>query len=173
VQGLVQSGLNGGAWDGTGIVTSQSDAANGLTTIGVATGAQVRDGLGATATDTWAGQTITGASTLAMYTYAGDLNLDGLVNGDDYASIDFNSSDPNASGYVNGDINYDGVINGDDYAAIDFAVNAQGAPFFASGAADVGSSSLAVTAVPEPTSLGLIAAAAGMLLSRRRRCSGR
>jgi autotransporter-associated beta strand protein len=164
VQGFVQSGLNSGTWDGSGIVTSQGDALSGLTTIAVATGEQIR-GLG-TATDLWAGQTITGASTLAMYTYAGDLNLDGLINGDDYANIDFNSSNPSASGYFNGDINYDGVINGDDYASIDFNVNAQGAPFPTSGSVD---GSLAVTAVPEPTSLSVIGLAAASLMTRRRR----
>jgi hypothetical protein len=165
VQGLVQAGLNGGTWDGSGLVTSLPDAANGLTTLGVATGEQIR-GLGATDTDVWAGQTITGASTLAMYTWAGDLNLDGVINGDDYANIDFNSGTPGTSGYFNGDINYDGVINGDDYAAIDFGVNAQGAPFPTSGSAE---GSLAVTAVPEPAGLSVIALAAATLLGRRRR----
>jgi hypothetical protein len=137
-----------------------------VTTLATSTG-EFALGLAPTDTATWAGQTVTGASTLVMYTYAGDLNLDGLINGDDYANIDFNSSTLGAQGYFNGDINYDGVINGDDYATIDFNANAQGAPFPVSAAA--GGGSLAVTAVPEPASISVVAAATALLLGRRRR----
>ena len=77
--------------------------------------------IGPTDTDTWAGQTITGASVLAMYTYVGDANLDGTVTGDDYAGIDFNVG-TGADGWFNGDFNFDGAVTGDDYAPIDFAV---------------------------------------------------
>jgi autotransporter-associated beta strand protein len=69
VQGDVQRASNGGAWDQPGLTTSMPDAAGGLTSIGVGTGAQVR-GLGPTDTDVFAGQTINGNSTIAMYTYA-------------------------------------------------------------------------------------------------------
>jgi hypothetical protein len=145
VQGDVQKASNGGAWDQPGLTTSKSDAVGGLTSIGVATGAQVR-GLGPTDTDTFAGQTINGNSTIAMYTYAGDANLDGAITGDDYSAIDFNILVPGADGWYNGDFNYDGAITGDDYSAIDFNILAQGAPFStAGGAAILGS----VTAVPE------------------------
>ena len=99
-----------------------------------------------------------------MYTYAGDLNLDGMINPDDYANISFNDPDPNASGYYNGDINYDGVINADDFATIDFNFNAQGAPF------GTGSSLSAVTAVPEPASAALLGLA--LFASRRKRRQG-
>ena len=89
MQGLVQSGFNAGTWDDSGIVTSAPDAAAGLTTIAVASGAQLR-GLAAGQTDTFAGHTITAASTIATYTYAGDANLDGFISADDYSAIDFN-----------------------------------------------------------------------------------
>ena len=65
---------------------------------------------------------------LIKYTYAGDANLDGVISGDDYSSIDFNLEVPGASGYFNGDFNYDGIISGDDYSTIDFNILAQGAP---------------------------------------------
>src|SRR5690606_728376 len=119
--------FNSGAWDQPGLTTSMSEAMNGLTSIGVASGAQVR-GLGPAETDLFAGQTITGASTIAMYTYAGDANLDGCISGDDYSAIDFASGLPGASGWFNGDFNYDGFISGDDYATIDFNLIAQGEP---------------------------------------------
>ncbi|MEA2710995.1 MAG: hypothetical protein QOF78_3596, partial [Phycisphaerales bacterium] len=50
----------------------------------------------------------------------GDANHDRLVSGDDYSSIDFNSTIPGANGFHNGDFNYDGIISGDDWATIDF-----------------------------------------------------
>jgi hypothetical protein len=165
IQGAVQSASNFGSWDGPGLTTSMPDAIAGLTTIGVATGEQVR-GLGPTDTDTFAGQTITGASTIAMYTYAGDANLDGTIDGGDYGIIDNFVQVPGASGYANGDFNYDGVIDGGDYGIIDNNVQAQGAPFPTSGS--VGFSG--VTAVPEPASCGFALLAAGVsLLTRRRR----
>jgi autotransporter-associated beta strand protein len=145
VQGEVQRALNGGGWDGGGLTTSMPDAASGLTTLGVATGEQLR-GLGPTDTDLFAGQTINGATTIAMYTYGGDANLDGFISGDDYSAIDFNVG-TSADGWVNGDFNYDGIVSGDDYSTIDFNYAAQGAPFPTSGAA---AREPAVTAVPEP-----------------------
>jgi hypothetical protein len=166
VQGEVQRALNGGTWDGGGLTTSMPDAATGLTSIGVATGEQVR-GLGPTDTDLFAGQTITGATTIAMYTYAGDANLDGFISGDDYSTIDFNAG-TGADGWVNGDFNYDGIVSGDDYSTIDFNYAAQGAPFPTSGSA--GAARIAgVTAVPEPA-CGFALLAAALAARRRRRC---
>ena len=115
-----------------------------------------------TDTGVWNGQTVQGDDVLVMYTYAGDLNLSGAIDPDDYALISFNDADPTASGYYNGDINYDGDINADDFAAIDFNFNAQGAPFPTSAVAGL-------TAVPEPASLGMTALAAVALFGRRRR----
>jgi hypothetical protein len=164
VQGHVQRGLNGGGWDGSGIVTSMPDAVNNLTSIGVASGEQVR-GLGPTDTDTWAGQTVTAFNTLVMYTYAGDANLDGKIDPDDFANISFNDNNPAADGWYNGDFNYDGDINADDFALITFNFNDQGAPFPTSSA------TAAIVAVPEPATCGL-AGAAALLLKRRRRQRG-
>jgi hypothetical protein len=105
-----------------------------------------------------------------MYTYAGDANLDGLIDGGDYGIIDNNVQIPNADGYYNGDFNYDGVIDGGDYGIIDNNIQAQGAPFPVSGVASVESAGLAgVTAVPEPASLSIVGLAAASLLGRRRR----
>src|SRR5213076_1919708 len=121
-----------GGWDGGGIVTSQSAATSGsLTSIGIAAVSQVK-GIAATATATWAGETVTGGDALVMYTYGGDANLDGKINVDDYGHID--SSIPiGLAGWINGDFNYDGKINVDDYGIIDFNIGIQGAPFFTAG----------------------------------------
>ena len=95
-----------------------------------------------------------------MYTYCGDANLDGLINGDDYFRIDGGFSQ-HLTGYENGDFNYDGVINADDYFLIDRNYASQGTSF--SSAAILGDA----TTVPEPMSLGWFMVA--MALTRRRR----
>ena len=166
IQGLVQRAYDFNAWDQPGLKTSMPDAIAGLTTIGVSTGEAMR-GLGPTDTDTFAGQTITGASVIAMYTYAGDANLDGVIDGGDYGTIDNFVQVPGASGYANGDFNYDGVIDGGDYGVIDNNIQAQGPAIPTSGSVGIAG----VTAVPEPTcGLAIFAAAAGVsLLTRRRR----
>jgi hypothetical protein len=84
---LIKSGRNGGAWDGAGVTTSQSLAVNSnYTSLAVARASDVRPAT-ATATDLWAGQTITGTDTLVMYTYGGDASLDGQINIDDYTTV--------------------------------------------------------------------------------------
>ncbi len=163
VLGMVASGYtaNQDFSGASGIVTTESSATGGntLTNIGVASATELGN-----AGATWGGQTIAGTNTLVMYTYGGDANLDGVVNGDDYFQID--SASPGSSGWFNGDFNYDGVINGDDYFVIDSNFAAQGAAFPTSGGALAG-----VTAVPEPASMSVLAIAASALLARRRRCS--
>ncbi len=67
---------------------------------------------------------------LVKYTYYGDANLDGVVNGADYARIDAGFLSKGAlTGWYNGDFNYDGKVDASDYTLIDNAFNLQGAPF--------------------------------------------
>jgi hypothetical protein len=109
---------------------------------------------------------------LVKYTYFGDANLDGHVDGSDYSLID-NGFLNHLTGWYNGDFNYDGVVNGSDYTLIDNAFNTQGAsiasivasPDAVETAQIAGSSS----SVPEPASLSLVGIGAVGLLSRRRR----
>src|SRR5256886_17230910 len=71
-----------------------------------------------------------------MYTWGGDANLDGTLNGDDYFQIDSHfNQDGTVFGYYNGDFNYDGSINGDDYFIIDSNWNtgSTATPFATSG----------------------------------------
>jgi len=107
---------------------------------------------------------------LIKYTYYGDTNLDGKVDGSDYSRID-NGCLNNLTGWFNGDFNYDGVINGSDYTLIDNAFNTQGAQIsdeVAGVTAQIAGASGA-SAVPEPTTLGLLGISALGLLGRRRR----
>jgi autotransporter-associated beta strand protein len=172
ITGLIASGRNTGNWDGTGIVTGQTNAiGSNYHSIGVATASDVRPAT-ATATDLWAGQTITGTDTLVMYTYGGDATLDGKINIDDYVKIDSGIAG-GYTGWVNGDFNYDGKVSIDDYiTVIDANIGNQTGvfPTAAGGGADGGVSG--VTAVPEPASVGVILGvgtlAAGSRRKRRR-----
>ena len=166
VSGMVQAGRGTGSWNGAnGIITSQTHATvAGLTSIGVATAAQVK-GVASTATATWAGQTVTGSDTLVMYTYGGVANLDGKINIDDYGHID-TSVGLIDQGWFNGDFNYDGKINIDDYGIIDVNVGVQTLGTFPTGAGVAGSS---LTAVPEPASIGALGLAVIAWAGRRRR----
>jgi autotransporter-associated beta strand protein len=181
IQGEVARAYNFGSWDLPGLTTSEELAGpnagplSGTTTIGVATGEQILF-IAPTDTAVFAGQTVTGATTIAMYTYAGDMNFDGLVDAADYGVIDNWVQFPGSDGYANGDLNYDGVIDAADYGIIDNTIQLQGAPFpgvngaFANGSSG---SHAGVTAVPEPSAACGFAILAARLFARRRRLRGR
>ena len=176
VAGWVDSGRGSAGnalWDGIGIVTTDTRAINNgdLVSIGVAQVNEVRN-VAATATTTFAGQTVLGSDTLVMVTWGGDANLDGKINIDDYGRIDGNvGQSGNVFGWSRGDFNYDGKINIDDYGIIDGNINRQGAPFLASigvtqrvtEGSDVGA------AVPEPGASSAVALAALAMLRRGRK----
>ncbi|MGE5607757.1 MAG: hypothetical protein ACM359_00740, partial [Bacillota bacterium] len=107
VNSLVRSGRNGGSWTGAGIASSAA-AKNELTGLAVVPDEQAR---------------------LIRIKHAlnGDVNLDGVVDGDDYFLIDAGFI-TRKNGYQNGDLNYDGLVDGDDYFLIDSAFIGQNAP---------------------------------------------
>jgi autotransporter-associated beta strand protein len=173
ISGLVQSARGTGNWSGTTGITSSTAASNAnpkLFSIGVVKAGDIKS-IADDATATFAGQTVHGSDTIAMYTYGGDANLDGKINIDDYGLIDSHvGQSGTAFGWHNGDFNYDGKINIDDYGIIDGNIGAQGAPIPTSaGALALADGGLeGVAAVPEPASMGLLLLSAGALLSRRR-----
>jgi autotransporter-associated beta strand protein len=172
VQGQVARAYNFGAWDQPGLKTSMPEAGfnagplSGTTTIAVATASQVLF-IEPGDTGVFAGQTVDGATTIAMYTYAGDLNFDGLVDGADYGILDNYVQFPGTDGYANGDFNYDGVIDGADYGIVDNTIQLQGAPFPGWNSAPSAVAALAV--VPEPTTCGFTILTVSALLARPRR----
>jgi hypothetical protein len=138
---LLQSGYNtsaGGYWNGNGI-TSSAAAADSLTTLGLSQPISA---------GTYDGETVGTNDVLVKYTYYGDANLDGTVDGLDYSRID-NGYLNHLTGWFNGDFNYDGVINGSDYTLLDNAFNTQGANLAAEVAAVVQTGVKATTA-PNP-----------------------
>jgi autotransporter-associated beta strand protein len=183
----VQSGYNGGAWNGSNGITSSSAAADTtyLTAVGVLLN---NDGLGNTiyGTPTGTGTNLglfDGTSpalnaVLVKYTYYGDSNLDGGVDGSDYTNID-NGYDNQLTGWQNGDFNYDSVVDGSDYTLIDNAYNMQQGSLGSNPAEQIAAATLQIaspiadgsTAVPEPASLAITGLAGLALLGRRRRKS--
>jgi guanyl-specific ribonuclease Sa len=113
VTSQIGSGYNGGNWIGKGIISSAAaDDPTNLTTLGV-----IANTAGRGAFD---GQTPPVGSVLVKYTYFGDANLDGVVDGSDYTCID-NGFNAQLSGWGNGDFDYSNSVNGLDYLLIDNA----------------------------------------------------
>jgi len=165
ILGLVQSGYAGGTWQGSGIVTSETAAANPgvLTALAVATADQL--GLSG---GTFGGQSVSSGDTLVMYTWGGDANLSGYIDADDYFQIDshYGKTADAAKSYFNGDFNYDGDINGEDYFIIDSNIGlGQSATAFRSSS---GVPTVSVPAVPEPSATALCIAAIAYCGSARR-----
>ena len=82
----LEQGFNKGAWNGAGGIVSSTAAGDTshLTTLGVD---QNSSGVNALYS-TFDGQSVTTSDVLVKYTYYGDANLDGKVDGSDYSRID-------------------------------------------------------------------------------------
>jgi hypothetical protein len=127
ITGLLAAGRTAsGTWNGGGgIGTSMPHALEGVTGLAVAEAADVRF-LSGSQTALWEGQTVDATTVIVTYTYVGDANFDGLVDGADYGRIDNYIQFPGTRGYANGDFNFDGVIDGADYGYIDNSIQLQG-----------------------------------------------
>jgi hypothetical protein len=156
--GLIQRAYNFSSWDGSGITTTMPAAGplSGLTTLAISTADATFYAGG-----TFGGVPVASGDVLIMYTYTGDVNLDGHVDASDYGIIDNYFQFPGASGYANGDFNFDGVIDAGDYGLIDNAYQLQGAPI------PINSAAFAVTPVPEPAGMALLVAPLMCLVRRR------
>jgi autotransporter-associated beta strand protein len=167
VRALLQSGYNGGHWDGPTGITSSSAAASTETSVGYASNASLnltefKGVIGLTATDV-----------LVKYTYAGDANLDGKV---DIGDLGLLAGAWQQAGKVwfDGDFTYNGTVDIGDLGLL--AGNWQkgvssGQLLVSFDAAMAQFAAFDGVVVPEPASLALlgVAAGAGGLLRRRRR----
>ena len=159
-----QAGFASGAFNGASGIISSTAAAD--TTHLTAVGVILNDNAGSALLGSLDGVSTVDGDVLIKYTYFGDTDLSGVVDGTDYSRIDSGFL-TGATGWFNGDFNYDGVINGSDYTLIDNAYNRQGASLAAQAA--VATAQIATSAVPEPATLGLMGIGAVGLLGRRRR----
>jgi uncharacterized delta-60 repeat protein len=104
--GDIISGYAGSAWNGTGIDSSTAALNSFHYGLGYADSADPGNPVGLPA-----------GEIEVEYTLAGDANLDGTVNSEDFT---FYSNNLNTSGAVwdQGDFNYDGTVNSDDFTPL-------------------------------------------------------
>jgi autotransporter-associated beta strand protein len=170
VEQFVALGYAGGAWNGSGIVSSVALANDWLDTLGVAT-------FGSIGLSGYAGHSgLAGDDTLVKFTYYGDADLTGVVTRADFLlfSDGFLNLQPDAWHF--GDFNYSGVVDGDDWALYLRGLRNQPgggmSDAFRSELLDFANEhGLDATLVPEPTGLALLVLGAGAMFRRRRRVS--
>jgi glycosyl hydrolase family 28 len=195
IQAYAQSGINGLNWNGPGIISSYAENdATGLTAVGVADENDLANvypsnyTVAGGGTGTWMGQAVNDSNNvLVRMTYYGDGNLDGVVNRFDVTALSQGYS--GLAGYVgwsDGDYNYDGQINKNDVSLLAASYVFQGAPLgdaITPGQAQymlaldpnmpanvqAEFDAIAAGETPEPASLGLLAGAGLLTLTRRRR----
>jgi hypothetical protein len=109
------------------------------------------------------GVAVTASDVIVRYTYMGDLNVDGVIDGKDF-KVATESALFGLTGWQNGDFNYDDRIDSSDLAILT-AAQAANLPALPQGW-DSGTSGTA--AIPEP-GIGLVAAGGGLILGLRRR----
>ena len=120
----INAARNLGDWSGAGITSSTARGEFwNHTTLGATNGAdyQAVNGTGAV----FDGITVNNPNwVIVKYTYYGDTDFSGTVDGDDYARAD-NGYNTGLSRWINGDADGNGFIDGDDYSLIDNAYNTQ------------------------------------------------
>jgi len=162
IAGYLASGYASGKWNGPGI-SSSTTGANPAYAIGYADG---RDGIVAG---------LASGQIEVEYTLLGDANLDGAVNGTDFAlmAANFNKA---VTGWDQGDFDYSGSVNGTDFAylAANFNQGASGTAISNADALDeFAAANGFLPEIPEPASLELGVLALTLLAPRKHKKSPR
>jgi hypothetical protein len=110
IEALLARGFNGGDWKGTGLTSSA-----------VANDASFATALGAAAAGdldihSFDGESVASADVLVKYTWYGDADLNGAVNGDDESLCLYGLRQGGAPLWAFGDFDYSAHVNGDDYS---------------------------------------------------------
>ncbi len=85
VAGYLATGYNSGGWNGSKGIISSAGASTAYTGLGV----EVNNiGSGTILMTSFDGQTVTSSDVLVKYTYMGDADLNGVINGTDFTLID-------------------------------------------------------------------------------------
>jgi len=167
IAGYIETGYNGGHWNGSGIISSVAQNP----TLGLNYGLGWADGKD---------KIVAGLSTGEIeikYTLLGDANLDGVVNGSDFSILAANFGQ-GVTNWDQGNFLFTPAVNGSDFSALatNFGQGDSGAAASVSAADIAALDSFAVAnglplpvirAVPEPGAISLIAVGTGLLVRRR------
>jgi autotransporter-associated beta strand protein len=167
ITAAIKQGFGSGTWNGTTGINSSSAAtdAGHLTALGILSGSAYPPG------SRFDGIYPLSSDVLVKYTYYGDADLSGTVDGNDYTLID-NGFGKHLTGWQNGDFNYDGTIDGSDYSLIDNSFNQQSTTPAVEVA--VSTAEISTSSVPEPASLPILVGLATIAIATaapRRRAS--
>lgn len=108
-----------------------------------------------------------------MYTLAGDANLDGMVNFNDFSILQ-NNYDQSGCDWAQGDFNHDGVVNFNDFSILQNNYDTSiAADNISDGVMDIAkfrrSDAGTIVAVPEPACISILLGGLSLLVRRRGR----